>query len=89
MQPRPKQPQRSSPWAAATQQPRVKTPPPKDGAAEEGADEGATAEDDGAAEGDDGGELAETGVESMLLVIAGIAVMVAGAMVLRVTRRTV
>lgn len=51
--------------------------------------DGTEATDDGAAEGDDGGELAETGVESMLLVIAGIAVMAAGAMVLRVTRRTV
>lgn len=59
-----------------------------DGAEGDGAeatDDGAT--DDGATEGDD--ELAETGVESMLLVIAGIAVMAAGAMVLRVTRRTV
>jgi hypothetical protein len=60
-------------------------PATEDGAA---ADDGA-ADDGAAAEGEEGGELAETGVESMLLVIAGIAVMVAGAMVLRVTRRTV
>ncbi|MFN3215212.1 MAG: hypothetical protein ACE367_01820 [Acidimicrobiales bacterium] len=59
----------------------------EDGAAED--DGAAEGDDDAAAEGDDGGELAETGVESMLLVIVAMAIMAAGAMVLRATRRTV
>ncbi len=60
-----------------------------DDGAVEGTDDGeGEGADDAAADGGDA-ELAETGVESMLLVIAALAIVAAGAMVLRTTRRTV